>query len=287
MSVGVFYLLAAVVWFVSFALLCGNLRRTLITAVYCCAAASFIDIIFLFAEFTLGGTDDWQAMLIAGMAHLSPVLEPEFLLFTVKHSLGLVWAVFYYRIARRYPVNLPLRSWLLTVLPPVITVCALLFFWSAALKMLDAGTNIFGLGLGMAIFLFLLNCFLFYWHIINLLATRQAEETLKKLRNEAPAEAPAEQKPPDTGTPVRVWTPQAGFAGAFAVKYKLSRREKQALELVLAGKSDKEIATEMGITSPTASVYLHRVYKKTGVSGRFDLLTFVHTGGAQNTGQKF
>jgi DNA-binding CsgD family transcriptional regulator len=135
----------------------------------------------------------------------------------------------------------------------------------------------------MGIFLFLLNCFLFYWYI-TLLATRQAEETLAKLRGEAAAE----QKPSDidtdaatpfaAGAPLPVWTPQAGLTDAFAVKYKLSRREKQSLELLLSGMSDKEIAAEMGVSISSVGVYLRRLYGKTGSTSRFDLLTLVHTG---------
>ena len=253
-----------------FALVCGDLRRSLITAIYAITSTVLLDYIGMFARFVSGVVKQF--------------ISTDGLHMTLDRILAdcvvwLLWTVFYCRISKKYPVKLPLRSWLVTALPPVISCCALLYLWNAAGALLEVGINIHGIALVAGIFVFLLNGFLFYWHT-SLLATHQAEETLKKLRNEVPAE----QKSPNTGTPVRVWIPQAGFTDAFAVKYKLSRREKQALELVLAGKSDKEIAAEMGITSPTASVYLHRVYKKTGVSGRFDLLTFVHSGVAQNTG---
>ncbi|GHU14939.1 hypothetical protein FACS1894163_00100 [Spirochaetia bacterium] len=279
MSIGVFYLLAAVVWLVAFALLCGNLRRSLVTVVNCTTTALFLDVIFVFSEFLFRRMDDLLALHIGAMAHLANELYYlNFLPNYIKILLYLLWAVFYYRVSRKYPVKLPLRSWLLIVLPPAISSGALIYLWTIAVKLLETGTNIFGLGLGMGIFLFLLNCFLFYWHI-SILATRQAEETLDKLRKEAPPEKPDTDTPFDSGgLPERVWTPQEGFIDAFAVKHKLSPREKQALELLLLGNSDKAIALEMGVSINSVGVYLRRLYAKTGVSGRFDILTMVHTG---------
>ncbi|GHU95375.1 hypothetical protein FACS189479_08880 [Spirochaetia bacterium] len=265
MGVEMFYVITIAAE-VLFALLCGNLRRSMITVIYFNVISAYIDYLLLFQGVAFSGGGNWQDAL-----SFLPTDIIGGLMFTL---LG----VFYSRISRKYPVNLTLRSWILSALPPLINVCVLVYFWRVAQEFQKSGTNIYGIGLVVGIFLFLSNCFLFYWHI-SVLATRQAEETLLKLREEAPPGKPNTDTPFDSGElPMRVWMPQEGFIDAFAVKYKISLREKQAMELVLSGKSDKEIAAEMNIAVSTVSSYLQRLYRKTGVSGRFGFLTFVHTG---------
>ncbi|GHV87198.1 hypothetical protein AGMMS50255_4940 [Spirochaetia bacterium] len=259
MGVEMFYVITIAAE-VLFALLCGNLRRSIITVIYFNVISAYIDYLLLFqgVAFSSGGS-------LQDALSFAPTDIIGSLMFAM---LG----VFYSRISRKYPVNLTLRSWILAALPPLINVCVLVYFWRVAQEFQKSGTNIYGIGLVVGIFLFLSNCFLFYWHI-SILASRQAEVTLERLRKEDT------DTPFDTGElPERVWTPQEGFIDAFAVKYKLSLREKQVLELVLSGKSDKEIAAEMNIAVSTVSSYLQRLYRKTGVSGRFGLLTFLHTG---------
>ncbi|GHV79941.1 hypothetical protein AGMMS49944_17320 [Spirochaetia bacterium] len=223
----------------------------------------------------------FHAVVFSGGGNLQNVLSSTATSFAVRVGGGLAFiglGVLYSRFSRKYPVNLTLRSWLLAALPPLINVCVLVYFWEVAKEFQKSGTNIYGIGLVVGIFLFLVNCVLFYWHI-NVLATRQAEETLEKLRKEAPPGKPNTDTPFDSGElPEQVWTPQEGFIDAFAVKHKLSPREKQALELLLLGNSDKAIADKMGVSINSVGVYLRRIYAKTGASGRFDLLTLVHTG---------
>ncbi|GHU89283.1 hypothetical protein FACS189476_07940 [Spirochaetia bacterium] len=265
MGVEMFYVIT-IAGEVLLALLSGNLRRSIITVIYFNVISAYIDYLLLFQGVAFSGGGSLQDAL-----SFLPTDIIGGLMFTL---LG----VFYSRISRKYPVNLTLRSWILAALPPLINVCVLVYFWEVAQEFQKSGTNIYGIGLVVGIFLFLSNCFLFYWHI-SILATRQAEETLLKLRKEAPPGKPNTGTPFDSGElPERVWTPQEGFIDAFTVRYKLSLREKQALELVLSGKSDKEIAAEMNIAVSTVSSYLQRLYRKTGVSGRFGLLTFLHTG---------
>ncbi|GHT73420.1 hypothetical protein FACS1894124_1780 [Spirochaetia bacterium] len=273
MSIEMFYVIT-IAGDVLSALLCGNLQRSIITVIYFNVISAYIDYLLQFYGVAFSAGGNWQDAF--------PFIPPTI----IGGLLFVLLAVFYSRISRKYPVNLTLRSWILAALPPLINVCVLVYFWEVAEEFQKSGTNIYGIGLVVGIFLFLLNCFLFYWYI-SILATRQAEETLLKLRKEASGDMP-----PNTGTPFdsgglpeRVWTPQEGFIDAFAVKYKLSLREKQALELVLEGKSDKEIAAEMNIAVSTVSSYLQRLYRKTGVSGRFGLLAFAHTGNTrQNSG---
>ncbi len=48
----------------------------------------------------------------------------------------------------------------------------------------------------------------------------------------------------------------------------LSRRELQVLEHVCIGRSDKEIARELGIRTPTVKLHLKMVFRKLGVQNR-------------------
>jgi DNA-binding CsgD family transcriptional regulator len=52
----------------------------------------------------------------------------------------------------------------------------------------------------------------------------------------------------------------------------LSRREKEALDCLLSGAADKEIAAQLGISLHTAREYVKAVYKAYGVSGRTELI---------------
>ena len=54
--------------------------------------------------------------------------------------------------------------------------------------------------------------------------------------------------------------------------YNLSPREKQVLELLLQGKSNKQIALSLGIAERTAEFHLQHIYAKFGVSSKIDLL---------------
>jgi DNA-binding NarL/FixJ family response regulator len=51
---------------------------------------------------------------------------------------------------------------------------------------------------------------------------------------------------------------------------RLSPRERQVLELLSQGRTNREIAGELGITPRTASTHIAAIYRKLGVSGRVD-----------------
>lgn len=51
---------------------------------------------------------------------------------------------------------------------------------------------------------------------------------------------------------------------------RLSPRERQVLELLSQGRTNREIADELGITPRTASTHIAAIYRKLGVSGRVD-----------------
>jgi len=60
---------------------------------------------------------------------------------------------------------------------------------------------------------------------------------------------------------------------------RLSRRERQTLEQLLAGRSEKEAATALGISRHTLHIYVKRVYRHFGVCSRPELLSLLLTPG--------
>lgn len=54
----------------------------------------------------------------------------------------------------------------------------------------------------------------------------------------------------------------------------LSEREREILSLLAIGKSNKEIASELGLREQTVKNYLHNIYKKLGVQDRVSATRF-------------
>jgi DNA-binding CsgD family transcriptional regulator len=74
----------------------------------------------------------------------------------------------------------------------------------------------------------------------------------------------------DTANP-----PRGGLSLEFIEKYDLSRRQADVAEVLLRGKSDKDIAAFLGIAPNTVQTHLKKVYRKTGTGGRFALMALV------------
>jgi DNA-binding NarL/FixJ family response regulator len=53
---------------------------------------------------------------------------------------------------------------------------------------------------------------------------------------------------------------------------RLSRRERQIVEALLAGCANKEIAQRLGVSNQTIKNQLTRLYRKVGVNGRLELV---------------
>lgn len=60
-----------------------------------------------------------------------------------------------------------------------------------------------------------------------------------------------------------------------ASSYGLTRREEEVLGLLLAGKSNQEIASGLFISVGTVKTHAHNVYAKLGLGGRSDLEAFI------------
>ena len=62
----------------------------------------------------------------------------------------------------------------------------------------------------------------------------------------------------------------------FAAAYDISLRERDVLRLVLAGRTNAEIAGELFITEGTVKYHVHNLFKKTGCSNRRELIAHFH-----------
>lgn len=69
-----------------------------------------------------------------------------------------------------------------------------------------------------------------------------------------------------------------GLPSEFIGKYGLSSRETEITEVLLQGKSNKEIAALLGITLNTVQVHAKNIYRKTGVRSRYALMALVGLG---------
>ena len=66
-------------------------------------------------------------------------------------------------------------------------------------------------------------------------------------------------------------SPSGNFE-AFCLKYEISRREAEIIREIQAGKSNREIAGTLFITLQTVKDHIHRIFTKTGVSNRVQLI---------------
>ena len=56
---------------------------------------------------------------------------------------------------------------------------------------------------------------------------------------------------------------------------KLSRREREVMELILQGKSIQEMAVLLGVKDKTINTFRHRLYKKLGVKNDVELIRLI------------
>lgn len=68
-------------------------------------------------------------------------------------------------------------------------------------------------------------------------------------------------------------------ANAAARPFGLTRRESEALDLIARGRSNAEIARELGITEQTVKGHLWRLYRKLGVANRADAARWAERAG--------
>jgi DNA-binding NarL/FixJ family response regulator len=66
----------------------------------------------------------------------------------------------------------------------------------------------------------------------------------------------------------------SGFDPAGEKRISFSERERQVVELLAQGLKNKEIAAAMNLAEGTVKVYLSRLFKKTKVRDRFELMLY-------------
>lgn len=62
----------------------------------------------------------------------------------------------------------------------------------------------------------------------------------------------------------------------FFAKYKISEREKEIIDLVLKGQSNKDIGDILFISIKTVKTHIYNIYKKLKISNRFQLINIIH-----------
>jgi DNA-binding CsgD family transcriptional regulator len=192
-------------------------------------------------------------------------LPPSFSLWSyfwkiVEGTLLLFWTLFYYRIARNMTTKMPLSFSLLTIFTPLAALAIVAASVNAGCRLIDIGENIFLYGGLFGTLIVALNMCVFYMYT----KLSVAHEALIFARNLSPS-------PP-------VWTPEQGLSAAFIEKYKITPREREVIEVLVQGKTDKEIAVRLDMAVNTVQVHLKRIYRKTGVLGRFALSALVRGG---------
>jgi DNA-binding CsgD family transcriptional regulator len=226
----------------------GDLLRPLISALYFDGILQLINYIMSCYMYAFAGT-----------------LPPSFSLWsyfwkTIEGIILLFWTLFYYRIARNMAAKAPLSFSLLTVLTPLAGLALIAASVNAVRPLLDFGVNIFLYAGLFGTLIIVLNMCVFYLYI----KLSVAHEALVFARELSPY-------PP-------VWTLEQGVSAAFIEKYEITPREREVIETMLQGKTDKEIAVKLNMAVNTVQVHLKKIYRKTGAAGRFALSALVRGG---------
>ncbi|MDR2869199.1 MAG: LuxR C-terminal-related transcriptional regulator [Deferribacteraceae bacterium] len=67
-----------------------------------------------------------------------------------------------------------------------------------------------------------------------------------------------------------------GLSKSLIEQYQITIRERQVIEILIQGKTDKEISLALDIAVSTVQAHLKRIYQKTATAGRFALIALVH-----------
>jgi DNA-binding CsgD family transcriptional regulator len=251
-----------VLLFLAIASLCnrdGSKLRALISAVYSAA-------MLLLLNFASGS---FLADLFGSLAHEeAPYDGHSVLVYTaelMQKVLYLLWAIFYYRVARKIATSVPLSFSLLITIIPLVTLLieAAIVHNVEYLIATEAGadivrqSNLYIYGGLFGTLIFFANVGAFYLYV-RLSLTHESLRFAQALAHTPP-----------------VWTAEQGLSTLFIDEYKITPREAQVIETMLLGKTDKEIATDLELAINTVQSHLKRIYKKTGATGRFALATLV------------
>jgi DNA-binding CsgD family transcriptional regulator len=226
----------------------GDLIRPVISALYFNGMLQFLNYIISCYGYAFVGS-----------------LPPSFSLSTyivkiIEGTILLFWTYFYYRIERNITAKPPLSFSLLTIFTPIAGLAIIAASTNATRSLLDFGVNIFLYGGLFGTLIVVLNMCIFYLYI-KLSVAHEALIFAQELAHTQP-----------------VWTPEQGLSAAFIEKYEITPREREVVEAILQGKTDKEISNTLNIAVNTVQVHSKRIYRKTGAAGRFALSALVRGG---------
>jgi DNA-binding NarL/FixJ family response regulator len=80
-----------------------------------------------------------------------------------------------------------------------------------------------------------------------------------------------------TGPTVSLRVPPTAGMGSRAIR--LTRRERQLVSLLVEGHTNKEMASQLGVSDQTIKNQLTTLYRKAGVSNRLELVVFAFRNG--------
>jgi DNA-binding CsgD family transcriptional regulator len=226
----------------------GDFLRPLISALYFDGMLQLINYILSCYMYAFAGTLPPSFSL---WSYFWKSIEGIFLLF---------WTIFYYRIARNMTAKAPISFSMLTIFTPLAGLAIVAASVSTGRRLITLGENIFLYGGLFGTLIVVLNMCVFYLYT----KLSVAHDALIFAQGLNPS-------PP-------VWTPEQGLSTAFIEKYEITPREREVIEAMLQGKTDKEIAVKLGMAVNTVQVHLKRIYRKTGSAGRFALSALVRGG---------
>jgi DNA-binding CsgD family transcriptional regulator len=228
----------------SFALICGNLRTSVFSAVWYVGVEQTLDVMRYFINRAVN----------------DGVYVRNYPQFNLQYLLILGWAYFYYFYRRKYVDQPPLSFQILTAFAP-IGALLLLTKYSDTVGLMDIANSLkaglFTDGILLGFFILAINLIMFYLYI-RLFFAYEAQTFAMDVSNTPP-----------------VWTPEAGISDAFVTHYMLSRREREVLNTLLAGKTGEEIADILFISPKTVETHLRNIYQKTKTGNRFALFTMI------------
>jgi DNA-binding CsgD family transcriptional regulator len=229
-----------------FALLAGDLRNSLFTALYYIGMEAAIDtirhffIMYIFGKTFRGYTAEY------------------YIQFNFQYLFVLGWTFYYYWIMKDRSAKLPLRFWVMTVIPPFAATVLLTRYADVARPLLAEGINIYLEGIFFGLFSFAFSLFTFYMYF-KLSLMYEAQVFANEVANVPP-----------------IYTGEQGLSAGFIEKYDITEREREIIEALLHGKSNKEIAETILVSIKTVEAHLSHIYRKTGVPGRYALYTLIH-----------
>jgi len=231
------------------AFICGDLRRSLFTAFF-----------YIGMEMSIDCTRSSMIAMIFGR-FFPPYSPAQYLQYNLQYLFVFAVAFFYYTVMKRYRGKPKLSTWLLCVLPPLIMWAVLTYFVHVAditdPILLEQGINIYGPGFCFGLSSILLNLGILYLYIRQTIIIDAQHLTI------------------DVSGAQPLWTQENGLSAKFCERYNLTDREKEIVEVMMKGKSNKEIADTVLISLRTVGNYLQNVYKKTGVPNRFALYSLI------------